>query len=284
MKRALALVPLALLLVVATGCGAKDTLDLDPVANAASKTTEAGSSRVTYEMTLSGGGQKLSFDATGIFAYDELRGSMTMDMSSLPGAGVGKFEVRMVGSMMYVRGSELFSGADALPAGKEWASFDIDKSLDAAGLGGLDMSQLDQDPVQTLRLLRASSARVTKAGTARVRGVETTRYKATLDLEQALAATVGELELDEQQRKGLRAAAEDLRKQTGLTSVPVEVFVDGDGLLRRYTMTMATPIEGEQVKMTMTTDYFDFGVDVDVKAPPADAVFDMTDEITSAGG
>ena len=113
--------------------------------------------------------------------------------------------------MMYMRMPELFSGAGALPAGKEWLGFDLDKSLAAAGLSGLDMSQLQQqDPSQTLRLLRASSTRVTKAGKAQVRGVETTRYKATLDLEKALTATADELGLDEQQRKALRAAAKEL--------------------------------------------------------------------------
>ena len=49
-------------------------------------------------------------------------------------------------------------------------------------------------------------------------------------------------------------------------------------------MTMTPAIEGEQVKMSIAMDYFDFGVDVDVQAPPADAVLDVTDGIPSVGG
>ena len=141
---------------------------------------------------------------------------MTMDMSSLlPGEGGGTTEIRALGTMVYMR---MPGGLSAeLPQGKQWFAFDLGKSLDAAGLGGLDPSQLmQQDPTQTLRLLRASSTGVEEAGRADVRGTETTRYTAMLDLKKSLEATADELGLSEQQRKELRTAAEQLQKQAGV--------------------------------------------------------------------
>ncbi|HUQ21991.1 MAG TPA: hypothetical protein VM049_03160 [Gaiellaceae bacterium] len=274
MRRALTLLLSAGLLAVATGCGARDALELDPVADAASKTTDAGSSRVAFEVTTTAAGEKITLAGAGIFAYDEARGSMTMDTSSLvPGAG-GTIEMRMLGTMMYLRLPDSLSGQ--LPQGKKWLGLDLGKSFDAAGLGRLTPGQLQQDPAQMLRLLRASSTSVREAGNATVRGTDTRHYTAMLDLDKALTVTADELGLSEQQRKEMRAAAQHLKKQSGVDRIPVHVFVDDEGLLRRMSMTMTSTVEGENLSLEVLTDYFDFGVEVGVKAPPAAQVFDLT--------
>jgi hypothetical protein len=284
MRRALLAVQLVALAVGLAGCGG-DTLSLDPVADAATKTTQAGSSRVAFQMTMKGGAQTFSFDAEGIFAYDEQRGSLTMDLSSVvPGSGEAVIELRMLDSMLYMRMPDVLAGSGVLPQGKRWIGFDLDKTLEAAGLGPLDLSQLQQDPSETLGLLRASSTEVEKAGKADVRGVETTRYTASLDLRKAIEATAGELGLSKQQTQELRRAAETLMEQAGVARVPVDVFVDDAGLLRRMAMNISTSIDGKRVAMKMLTDYFDFGVEVDVHAPPAGQVFDLTDAFASGAG
>jgi hypothetical protein len=58
--------------------------------------------------------------------------------------------------------------------------------------------------------------------------------------------------------------------------VPFEVFIDDDGLLRRMTMDMNMTTAGEAMTMALKMDYFDFGTDVNVQAPPAGDVFDAT--------
>jgi hypothetical protein len=47
-------------------------------------------------------------------------------------------------------------------------------------------------------------------------------------------------------------------------------------LLRRMKMDMSRTVAGERLTLAMQMDYFDFGVDVDVKAPPARSVLDVT--------
>ena len=58
--------------------------------------------------------------------------------------------------------------------------------------------------------------------------------------------------------------------------MPFEVFVDDDGLLRRLTMDMSMQVMGQPMSTKVSMDYFDFGVDVDVQAPPAGDVTDAT--------
>ena len=57
------------------------------------------------------------------------------------------------------------------------------------------------------------------------------------------------------------------------------MFVDDDGLLRRMVMKMSLAVAGEKVSVEALTDYYDFGVEVDVEAPPAAQVFDVSDEV-----
>ena len=40
-------------------------------------------------------------------------------------------------------------------------------------------------------------------------------------------------------------------------------------------------VQGQQLAMKQTTDFYDFGVDVDVDAPPASQVFDLTKQLQS---
>lgn len=130
-----------------------------------------------------------------------------------------------------------------------------------------------------LRYLRAASADVAEAGYDEVRGVPTTKYSGNLDFRKALDAGFDQLGLSEPERKRARAGVESMLDKTGSATFPFEVFIDDEGLLRRLTMTMSMTVENEQLDMSMQMDYFDFGVDVEVKAPPAAAVQDVTDQL-----
>jgi hypothetical protein len=281
MKRLLALLPLLAVTLVLSGCGSKDALTLDPVAEAASKTTSAGSSRVSFESTMWLLGREVSFGAEGLYDYERQRGALTMDMSALlPGAsGLGTFELRQLGSTLYMR-MPAVAGA-FVPQGKEWLSLDLDAALDKAGLGGFDPANLQQDPSQFLTLLRASSTDVQEAGYDTVRGADVTRYTANLDLRKSVDASLDQLELSDEQEAALRRAAEQLADQVGTKKIPVEVFVDADGRLRRLNMDLSMTVQGQRLALEQTVDYYDFGVEVDVDAPPASQVHDLTKQLTS---
>jgi len=273
MTRVLLALQLVALAVGLTACGG-DALALDPVASAATKTVEAGSSRVEVKVAMKVGGDSVDMTGSGAFDYRKARGEATYSMQ-LPMFGEVGMDMRILGTRVFIRLPEALAGA-GLTGGKEWTSVDIGKSLDRSGLGGLDFSQ-QQDPTQMLQYLRAASTGVTEAGSATVRGVETTRYTGRLDFRKALDAGIEKLELTPAERQRAREGIETMLDQLGGEGVPFEVFVDEDGLLRRMTMDMNMAIEGEQVSMKMSMDYFDFGVAVNVQAPAAKDVFDATE-------
>jgi hypothetical protein len=278
MKRGLFLLPLLALLLLPAACGSSDSdvLNLDPVASAATLTSDAGSARLGFSMSMKADGRTLKLDGAGIFDFDESRGTITMDASGMlpAGSGDGRLELRMIGSMIYMK---LPAALGAGLGGKPWVAVDVAKTLKAAGLGGINPTSLQQDPTQTLRLLRASSTNVKEAGTARVRGVATTRYTAKLDLRKSIEASGEELGLNEQERAQLRRAAEQMSTQAGLKTIPIEIFVDQEGLLRRMRMTMKSSIAAAPFALTQTTDFYDFGVAVHVEAPPESQVLDLND-------
>jgi hypothetical protein len=99
-----------------------------------------------------------------------------------------------------------------------------------------------------------------------LRGDETTRYGATVDLAQALKRTTtpsGQVQL------------RHVLAQLGTLKIPVSVWIDGPGRLRKLTMaidlrTVAGHLDisgGTDPKITVTMELYDFGVAVNVVAP-----------------
>ena len=60
--------------------------------------------------------------------------------------------------------------------------------------------------------------------------------------------------------------------------MPVDVWIDEEGLLRRMTFRMesSTAASGD-FAMEMTMEIPDYGIDVELPIPPADEVTDLTD-------
>lgn len=275
MRRLLFAVQLVALAVGLAACGG-DALSLDPVASAATKTAASGSSRVEFTIAVKVAGESIDMTGSGVFDYSDPRGSVTYRMQ-IPGLGDVSMDMRMLGTKMYIRMPEALAGK-GLTNGKEWLGFDLGKSLEQAGLGSFDFAQ-QQDPAQMLQFLRAASADVKEAGTTTVRGVETTRYVGRMDFRKALDAGLDGLGMSAKEREKARRGMNLMLDQLGSKSIPFEVFVGGDSLLRRMTMDMTMDVEGERLAMAIQMDYFDFGVEVDVQEPPARDVFDATDAL-----
>jgi hypothetical protein len=271
---------LPLLAALVTGCGAAttETAELDPVVQAASRTSAAGSSRVEFTVNMRVAGQSFDINGTGAFSYHgDPRGFLTFNMD-VPELGDVRMDMRMVGTKVYMRMPADLLGSQGLPGGKEWIGMDLGRSLKQAGLGSFDFTR-QQDPAQMLRYLRAASADVAEAGYGEVRGVPTTKYSGRLDLGKAINAGLDELGVSGAEKEQAVAGMKEMLEQLGSATVPFEVFIDDDGLLRRMTMTMTMTVEGQSIEMSMTMDYFDFGVRVEVDAPAAATVYDATNAL-----
>jgi hypothetical protein len=283
MRRAALLLAAALVL---PACGGNDSVSAEPVAEAAAATTEAGSSRVEFTVRMEGAGQSFTMRGDGVFDYSPSRGRMTLDLGELAelsgGAlGDGRMEFVFDGLLYYMKFPE---GADELGAlGDKWLKIDLAEAGEAAGVDLGALQQANQNPAQLMQFLRGASDDIEELGQEEVRGVETTRYRATLDLDEAVEQGADIGEFSEEMREQLEAEVERLKDQTGLDTLPVEVWIDDENLLRRMRMEVSFPVEGEQVEMDMTMDFFDFGVDVRVTPPPDDQTVDIT-ALAGGGG
>jgi hypothetical protein len=250
------------------GCGGGAT-SVDPVAHAAQKTWAAGSARVAYTARVQVAGQSVAMQGSGVFDSQTQSGKITMTVPK-----VGTIDEVMEGTVIYLRMPKL-----KLPGGKPWMKLDLAKADKSLGLDQFMQSQTS-NPLQPLQQLQASGS-TEKVGTEQVAGVATTHYHAIVDLRKAPDR------LPESQRAAARKGVEKLIKLMGTAKLPVDVWIDGDGMVRRESL--AYPMKVPQpMTMRMTIDLHDFGVHADVQPPPAGDVFDATDvaaqQIQQAGG
>ncbi|CAN5177315.1 hypothetical protein BH24ACT10_BH24ACT10_18290 [soil metagenome] len=115
-------------------------------------------------------------------------------------------------------------------------------------------------------------ASVTEAevvGEQEVRDVPTTHYRGSYDVPAALQRGQGV------QRHALRSS---LGAAVDLPEIPLEAFLDEDGLLRRLTQTVEVPASqttnGQVLTVTTTLELYEFGLEVVVPGPPAAAIRD----------
>ena len=129
------------------------------------------------------------------------------------------------------------------------------------------------DPTQTLSQLQSlSNGSITgaqKLGASVIKGTSTTEYRLDLDVAKMQAQA--------------QAGAASLGGVTGVSvpsmtfhSMSETVWVDAQGLIRqqRVTADMSVSIRGFQARSQpdVTVDYWDFGLPVDIQAPPASLV------------
>ena len=264
----------------AVGCGGSKAT-LDPVAEAATVTSHTGGAHLSLnaQITAHGLASPITLKGQGFFNYKTQEGSLTLDMSGLPasatqslGSGSLRMEELFKSSVAYV-GSPLF--ASKLPGGARWMKIDLGRFAAAVGLNLQQLAGGQSNPAQLLQLLRATRA-VSRSGGEAVRGVPTTRYRATIDL-----AKVADV-LPSTNRDQVRAALKKLVAQTGLGSIPVEVWVDAHKTVRRLTMNLSTAASGQQFTVRFEVELFDFGPTPPVTTPSDSEVFDATK--TALGG
>jgi hypothetical protein len=198
---------------------------------------------------------------------------MTMDMSSiaqLVGSGAGdpndwKGDVIVDGTnanavVEYMR---LPAFAKLIPGAKEWLKVNVNELTKSRGVdfGQLLQTAGTQDPTQALKMIR-SVGNVNEAGHEQIDGVDTTKYSGTLD-PQKLAHKFGTTQLGQ------------VFKAMGTKAIPVSVWVDGDGYVRKLVETLSAHTPNGTMDMKLAVQMSDFGTPVDVTPPPAEQTTDL---------
>jgi hypothetical protein len=263
----------------AAGCGATDKAKdaassakgaIDPVAQAADVTgAQKGGIAMTITAEVGAAGQTVPVHGTGTFDRAGKLGQMSLT-TSVGGKDMTIDEVS-AGHTIYMS-SDAFK--QELPSGKSWLKLDLDKAAKAQGIDLDSLGGATQDPAQVLDYLKGAGTS-TKVGSETVNGVATTHYHVDIDLRKA-AAKSGAADA--------KATVEKLIKTTGTSTLPIDVWVDSDHLVRRETMKYNMDVQGQKGSMSMTIDMTKYGVDVTAKVPPADETLDGDDLLGATGG
>ena len=260
--RGLGILMALLLAVGVAACGSGTSAQQTPqaaVVLAASKTNDAGTYKADVTGSVDVAGQSMDMSGKGEFDGAQKRGHMSYTMT-LQGQDVN-MEMVFAYPVIYMHFPPELG---PLPSGKTWVKMDLEKLGKQAGVDLGSLMQAGQsDPSQGLDVLRGVSD-VKAVGDEDVRGVSTTHYAGVVDLSK-LGAKDPELQ----------AQLDKIAQASGVSRVPVEVWIDDQGLVRRLKQTY----EGNgstQPSMTMTMDLYDFGAPVTVTEPPAKDVVDFS--------
>lgn len=219
------------------GCGTGEAVDASRLAEAVDETREAGTSRVA----IADEGKSVSV-GEGEVDYAGQRARFSLETTYEAG--------RREQSEIVVIGTEVFMHSEppVIEMEKRWVRYDTQE--DPPALDELVLPLPFIDLSGTSALIRDSEAPVVSLGEQMVRGVEANGYRVTIDLAKAIERA------PQAHREELRARlAESAEKTRGL-----ELWVDGSGLVRRVKTT--------QSHGSLTLDFFDFGLHIDVQAPP----------------
>jgi hypothetical protein len=270
LKRILAL-PLMLLAAVPllAGCSA-DSISAEGIAQAAATTSAKGGAKLSLRATVTvPGGPPITMIGSGVLDPQRKVGRIHMSFAGPAGVG-GAMQQEMIvdGFTMYMRVPSLGAG---LGSGKKWLKFDVAKAGKALGIDVSQMGSFGQDPSQSLQMLKAVAGDVKTVGEEDVRGVSTTHYSATIDLAKYPATVPATA------RAAVRRSVDQIARLTGTRTIPVDVWVDGDDVVRRFSQTLKMTVAGSVMQTKQTMELYDFGTKVHVQAPPKSEVQDLSD-------
>jgi hypothetical protein len=238
------------------------------LARAADVTTRAGGARIALSGGIEAAGLlSIGLAGSGSFNFSGHEGSLVMTLSGLPSVlGSGgrlPLEERLKDGSVYVS-SPLLAGR--LPGGTQWVRLDLKRVGQGLGLDPSTLAGGGLDPTQYLQELRAVGATPKPLGSEQLRGVQTTRYRVSVDVQK----------LVELQSGSDVAKVHEALSKLGVSQIPLEAWVDAQGRIRKVAVDVHQTVAGHAVGVRIAAEYFGFGPVPPVTAPPSSQVFDLT--------
>ncbi len=257
-------VALGMTIAACGGGGGGDASVKSPVVSiktlqaAVSNTQAEPSSKFTMDIDVDAAGQSVTMHADGVASGDGKTGQITLDIPSL-----GTIEERVVDGTIYMDMSNLPVGS--VLGDKQWVKVSLDDLSQKTGtdFGAIADQAQSNGPQQGLEYLQGLSGDVTKVGDDTVAGQHATHYKASIDYDKVAA-------------KLPEGATRDKLAKIGV--VPADVWIDdNDRVVKMQFAIDGSGLGADGAKVQMTMEMTEFGVPVDVQAPPADQTVDLSD-------
>jgi hypothetical protein len=239
-------VALAALILLALGaCGGADP---EPTREAVGATRAAGTARMwsRHAVVYPGEAPKTLATGRGVVDFRTGRGASRWSVPFLGALlGARKPNTRPVFDVVYTPRATYLRRSPA----DRWTRARRNDPMDSA---------VPDDPTEGFAFLSGESRRVLELGREVVRGALTGHYRVELE-----AAPIAE-----RSSAAVRRAIEE----DGRRLVPVEVWIDGEGLIRRLRWDNRFQIGDTAARIVVTTEYFDFGADVAIAVPRPEQV------------
>lgn len=266
---------------------------------AAQQTVDTSTGRFEATLAATASSVMPAFDVVVTGAYDIPQGRFqtTVDLSSLAD-GLAAQGLDLLGAdasvTVVVDGTTIYlrSGlvSSLLGSETEWVRLDLAELTGGEGLldGASGMAAATVDPSAFLEMLESIGGDVTEVGQESVRGIETTRYSGSIDLDVAYQQVPAEHRAEIEEALGALVPG-----GIDLPSLPVEVWIDGDGLVRRFETTvslgdmagdMALPgMEAVPGELSVRVEYFDPGAPVDIAVPAPEETAELGELLDGIG-
>jgi len=222
--------------------------------------------QIRIQVTAGSSGSSLNASTTADGVLDFANG--TQDLTTRQPTG-GTLETRTVGGATY---TQLPAAVAGRPGTKPWLKVVVPP--------GLKRPSSFYDPTQVLGLLRGAASSVTTVGKETVRRERTTHYKVQIDLTKLQA------EAGRTAASGQPNPYSLLRKLLGRDTLPMDVWVDSQQRIARLRTVLPLPSSASAATAptaapapspsptpagtaTSIEEFYDFGVPVNVQAPPA---------------
>jgi hypothetical protein len=205
------------------------------------------------DMTMTEGSSATHVSATGVGGIDFSQNALQLQLN-VDAAGQS-----IPISALYLGGSvyESIPGLDQLIPGKSWISIDFGSTTTSQGPGAFSTGN---NPTGMLRLLADQGNTVVPLGSSTIDGTSVQGYEVKLT-----AATI-EAQLSQSKLPSWMISA---LNQINIKSITNRVYVDGSGLLRRYSISLTeSTASAGKITVAESLDFSDYGTPVSVQAPP----------------
>ena len=232
------------------------------VADAAEATSNVPGVRISFSGRAQGQ-DAMTMTGKGVLNGETNSASIAMSASGSTAAGTQTVAIEEIvaDGDVYLRSPEL---AAAFGDSGKWLLMrsEVFGDLLQSSASGTGMSA---SPTQQLDALKDASYQVNEIGQERVNGVVATHYAALLDIDK----------LTDQLKSEVSGEFGDLveRSMDQISSATVDVWIDGNGLIRRE---VASEAMGSLGLFTMTIDFSHYGIRPNIQPPPSSQVYDVT--------
>ena len=230
-----------------TGTNAAAANLVDLAKSLGDKTAEAS----TAHMKLTADAAGVTMNGEGDLKFGSSDAAISMNLNT----SEGSMAMVLLDGVLYMKLPQ------ELEPGKPWNKIDSSSNSEIAKALGSMNEQLSKsvDPRATLQEFE-KAGEITDSKEEEIDGKKVTHYTINVDV-QKMVDSQTDASTKEEMQKAIDA---------GMKNLPVEVWIDEEGLPARFAMEMAAPDgTGGTAKVKMQADYTDWGKPVEIAAPPA---------------